>query len=381
MRIASVLLAASLAAWPAVAQPVPPLCRGEVRWAGPAPHAPITAAQLPATSWSGGPVEAQAFDEVLNRAMERMGAASMAAAVSTGGGGGWNGRRGAASQPLYWWASAGKAATATAILQMVEEGRVSLDDPVSRWVEGVPLGDRITVRMLLDHTSGLYSYNEAASVRAGSRRLTLAQQLAVAAEEGSLFCPGQAWRYSNTNYALLGAVIEAVDGKPLHQALTARITDRLGLRDFRFMDPEGALDDMVPLGTPDASQGEVVVDPRWVGGAGPVLASPEAMIAFLDGLLTGRLVKPETVLAMLERSWPMFGPIQHYGLGLMVYEVPGPDGAEPATWIGHSGGAPGVKAVIAWSPRDRAYAAVALTGPGSAEAVANALLMTAGGRR
>lgn len=380
MRIASVLLAASLAAWPALAQPAPPLCRGEVRWHGPAPHAPITPTQLPGTAWSRGPVEAPAFEAVLNRAIERMGSVSMAAAVSTEGGV-WSGRLGEAPQPLYWWASAGKAATATAILQLVEEGRVSLDDPVSRWVEGVPLGDRITVRMLLDHTSGLFSFNEAASMRSDPRRLTLAEKLALAAAEGSLFCPGQAWRYSNTNYALLGAIVEAVDGKPLHQALTVRIADRLGLKDFRFLDPEGSLEDMVPIPAPVAEQGETFVDPRWVGGAGPVLASPEAMVAFLDGLLTGRLVKRETVLLMLARPWPMFDPIQNYGLGLMVYEVPGPEGAGVTPWIGHSGGAAGIKAVVAWSPRDRAYAAVALTGPGSAEAVANALLMTAGGRR
>lgn len=380
MRIASIVSAVLLAAWPAVAQPAPPLCRGEVRWAGSAPHAPILSDQLPGGGLSADVIENPGFDGVLDQAMGRMGAASMAAAVATGDGL-WAGRRGVAQQPLYWWASAGKAATATAVLQMVEEGRVSLDDPVSRWVEGVPLGDRITVRMLLDHTSGLFSFNEAASMRSDPRRLTLAEKLALAAEEGSLFCPGQAWRYSNTNYALLGAIVEAVDGKPLHQALTVRITERLGLRDFRFMDPEAPLDDMVPIPAPDAAQGETFVDPRWVGGAGPVLASPEAMIAFLDGLLTGRLVKPETVLAMLERSWPMFGPIQHYGLGLMVYEVPGPDGSGLTTWVGHSGGAAGIKAVVAWSPRDRAYAGVALTGPGSAEAVANALLMSAGGRR
>jgi D-alanyl-D-alanine carboxypeptidase len=95
-------------------------------------------------------------------------------------------------------------------------------------------------------------------------------------------------------------------------------------------------------------------------------------------VLTGRLLPTERVRSTLDLPWPMFDQPMAYGQGLMLYEVPEP--GRPLTWIGHSGGASGVKAAMVWSPVDQAYAAVALTGPGSAEAAANALLRTRGRR-
>ncbi|WP_420471188.1 serine hydrolase domain-containing protein [Brevundimonas sp. FT23042] len=304
------------------------------------------------------------------RARTAMGALTLTAAVADDNGV-WSGRQGEGAHPLHWWASAGKMATAIAVLQMVEEDRVSLDDPVSRWIEGVPLGDRITVRMLLDHTSGLFSANEAPPVRAAPRYRTLPELVEVARAEGSLFCPGESWRYSNTNYWLLGGIIETVDGVPLAEALDRRVIQRAGLRDIRILSPTDTLADVAPAGPPNIEAGEIAANPAWVGAAGPLVATPEAMIGLLHALLSGRLLKPETVQTQLAEAWPMFGQPQFYGLGLMAYEPPDRAGA---LWVGHSGGAPGARAIVVWSPTDQAFAAVALTGAGSPEAVANRLL-------
>lgn len=367
-----------LAQTPSDAPPQPPLCEGSITRLGPPPLAVPEADLWPASTFVATGREDAALDDVLTRASGAMGAQSMGAAVLDADGL-WSGRTGANDAPLFWWASAGKLAVAVAVLQLVEERTVSLDDPVSRWVDGVPLGERITLGMLLDHTSGLYSSNEAASVRADPRLRTIDELVAVARDEGSLFCPGQGWRYSNTNYWLLGAVLEAVEGQPLDQILTRRIVERAGLSGVRFVTPDDAVSDMQPLPPPDVARGEVVVHPAWVGAAGPMLATPEGAVSLLQAVLTGRLLPTERVRSMLDLPWPMFDQPMAYGRGLMLYQVPEP--GRPLTWVGHSGGASGVKAALVWSPVDQAYAAVVLTGPGSAEAAANALLRTRGRRQ
>ena len=367
-----------LAQTPSGAAPRPPLCEGAITRLGPPPLAAPAAGLWPASPFEATGREDAALDDVLTRAAGAMGAQSMGGAVLDADGL-WSGRTGANDAPLFWWASAGKLAVAVAVLQLVEEGAVSLNDPVSLWGEGVPLGERITLGMLLDHTSGLYSSNEAASVRADPRLRSINELVAVAREEGSLFCPGQGWRYSNTNYWLLGAVLEAVEAQPLDRILTLRIVERGGLSGVRFVSADDFVSDMQPLPPPDSAGGEVEVHPGWVGAAGPMLATPEGAVSLLQAVLTGRLLPTERVRSMLDLPWPMFDQPMAYGRGLMLYEVPEP--GRPLTWLGHSGGASGVKAAMVWSPVDQAYAAVALTGTGSAEAVANALLRTRGRRQ
>jgi D-alanyl-D-alanine carboxypeptidase len=96
------------------------------------------------------------------------------------------------------------------------------------------------------------------------------------------------------------------------------------------------------------------------------------MIVFLQAWLEGRVVSRAMAARLLERPYPMFDTGTYYGLGLMLYDVP--DGPGRLYWIGHSGGAPGVNAVVAWSPQDRAFVAAAVTGQGASAAFANAAL-------
>lgn len=377
-KILALILAAVALPTVAQAQPHPPECIGDLSRLGAPPRAAPAEDVYPVERFEGPARLDTAMDQTLVRAQTAMHPLSLGAAVLDADGL-WTGRVGPQTAPLYWWASAGKLAVAVAVLQLVEEGRLSLDDPASRWVPGVPFGDRTTIRMLLDHTSGLYSANEAEDVRSDPRHRDLQELMAVASREGNLFCPGQAWRYSNTNYWVLAGVLEAIEGEPLPAILTRRIVERADLSGIRFIAADDPLTDMEPLGPVEAGGNEVAAHPAWVGGAGPMLATPEGATRFLQAVLTGSLLAPATVRAMLAQSWRMFDEPMYYGLGLMLYEPPG---RQPGmVWIGHSGGAPGVKAAVVWSPTDQAYAAVALTGPGSAEAVANALLATRGRRR
>jgi D-alanyl-D-alanine carboxypeptidase len=97
--------------------------------------------------------------------------------------------------------------------------------------------------------------------------------------------------------------------------------------------------------------------------AGNIVASPQDMVRFLAAVLDGRLIPGEALTAM-GNLYPMFDERLYYGLGLMVYDLP------ETTWVGHSGGIPGAKAIIVYSIENRNYAAVALTGEGSAESIA-----------
>ncbi|UXI65874.1 serine hydrolase domain-containing protein [Tahibacter amnicola] len=307
----------------------------------------------------------------MQKALTATRATAMTVAVKAPGRGTWQARHpGSGPEMLHYWASAGKSFVAVAVMQLMEEGKLALTDPISRWVENVPNGEMITVEMLLSHTSGLYSYNEDPAFRAVRRRLSATEVVTIAREHGPLFCPGTNWRYSNTGYTLLGAVIEAVEGKPLEQALTERVVARLKHGRVRTIVREDALAD---IASPASTTDEPAVDPRTPGASGPIAADAEGMVAFESALLQGHLVRLESLRLMYSRLYPMFGQPMSYGMGVMAYEIPSTQG-DPAIWIGHSGGAPGVKAVVAYSLADNAYVAVALTGDGSAEATANLLI-------
>ena len=351
-------------------------CDRPAVYAGPPLHAPLRPQDAPrgeALAGAVAPEVAGRLQAALARGLAASpGVKSIAVAVAAPGRGGWSGGRPAPDDPvaaLPYWASAGKMFTAVVVLQLAQEGKLSLDDPVSRWVAGVPNGEVVTVQHLLAHTSGLFSVNEDRELRRRGKAIGFEETVRVAARHGAMFCPGERWRYSNTGYTLLGRIIEQTDGRPYAEAVRARILAPLGLQAARVLGTGDSLAEVVPPRSQNPA--EPSLDPTSPGPAGPMAASPEDMITFLDALLAGRLL-PQPVPRMGAQLYPMFDPGAFYGLGLMVYDVTEPGGR--LFWVGHSGGAPGVSAIVVWSPRQAAFAAVALSGEGSAAAFANALL-------
>jgi D-alanyl-D-alanine carboxypeptidase len=336
----------------------------EVFTSGPAQLPPVAAAPPAA-----GPVDAATqdrLDEALDMAMARSGALAISAAVIGPDGRVWEGRRGAQVRPLAAWASAGKTVTAIAILQLAEAGRLSLDAPVATWVEGVPNGEVVTVRHLLEHTSGLFSANEDRVFRRNPRILTLDEELAIVRRHGAMFCPGAAWRYSNSNYALLGAILERVEGRPYAEVVKSRVFDPLGLSDMRVATARDALDDVTAAGPPGPD--DIPWDPRRAGPAGGVVAPALEMAMLWRGLLDGRLIGRDSLREAFARMYPMFGRPESYGLGVMAYRLP------DRLLLGHSGGGGGLTAVVLHDPETRAYVAVSVSGERGAEVTANLLL-------
>lgn len=362
-RIFVKLAILALLSVPADAQDCPAYAGETLRAIGPG----FTAAE-PFPDTSIPPERAPALNAALDRAREATSAPAIGAAVLTRDGL-WVSEQG---DQLFAWASVTKLITATIIQQLVAEGALGLDDPVARYINGVPRGDAITIRMLLAHTSGLRSANEIVQEQGLPFPATLAEELALVTEAGPLFCPGSQWRYSNTGYGLLGAIIEELDGGYYAASVQRRIAEALGLGSLRIVTDihDSGFAALAP------AEGSRPIHPSQAGAAGALVATPHDMARFLAHLLEGTVLAPETVALMGQTTYPMFDAYTFYGLGLMAYRFPDENGGI-GQWIGHSGGVPGAKAVIAFDQLTGNIAVVALTGDGSAEATANLLLRTA----
>lgn len=349
----------------------PVTCTVRAPYAGRPLHAAIAVAAAPGalTDTAFDAATVQRLDDTFARIRSATAAPAIGAALAVPGKGFWSAASTPEDAPLLYWASAGKLFTAVVVLQLAEEGKLSLDAPVSRWIAEVPNGDVITVRDLLAHTSGLFSANEDLKARQQPRYRSAGENLAIARRHGAIFCAGENWRYSNTGYDLLGEIVHKVDGRHLAQAITARIIDKLGLKHTRALAPDS---DIAAIAALQTAKNDKPIDPRWPGAAGPIAADAPDMVRFLAALLNRELVSAKTLGDMSATLYPMFDAGTFYGLGLMAFDVP--DGDQRLQWIGHAGGTPGAGALLIYSPEDQAFAAVALTGDGSAAAAVNAVM-------
>jgi D-alanyl-D-alanine carboxypeptidase len=218
-----------------------------------------------------------------------------------------------------------KTFVATVVLELAAEGKLGLDDPVERWLPGlVPDGAAITLRQLLNHSSGLFDYADdqpfiAKETANPSLHWTPLELLGVAFVHPPNFPAGSAWAYSNTGYILLGLVIEAVTGEKLDQVLDERIFRPLRLRATSFpsdksIQPpvahgyylrDGNLKDLTP-----------VLDPSVAWAAGQMVSRVADLSTFFAALLQGRLVPAPFLSEMKPASPPRSGWAP--GLGLLT---------------------------------------------------------------
>ncbi|MFF5178227.1 serine hydrolase domain-containing protein [Micromonospora sp. NPDC000316] len=235
-----------------------------------------------------------------------------------------------------------KSFTAVVVLQLVGEGRIDLDGTVEHYLPGVVRdngndGSRITVRQLLQQTSGLPDYDDVLFTKSQDlidkshsyyepRRLVDA-----ALTSAPHFPPGEKWEYSNTNYVLAGLIVEQVTERPIGEEITNRIIRPLGLRDtywpgvgeqsLRGTHPHGYV--AVAPGTPWVDVTEM--DPSLGWAAGQLVSTPDELRTFFDALVGGRLLKPAQQAALTTTvPAPGFEPSGEYayGLGVARYELP-----------------------------------------------------------
>lgn len=320
------------------------------------------------------------LDHAVDWILERTKAPGITAAVGIPGKGLWSTDRGTAGvaeieplakRPLFHWASVGKAFTAIVVLQLVEEARLRLDDLLARWFPDFPSAAWITIDHLLTHTSGIYSFQADPGFRARRGFWSPAELVELAASHEPEFCPGERWGYSNTGYVLLARIVERIEGRPFHQVVTRRVIEPLGLTHTRALSPEESPPELTTghvNGRPDTD-----FEPSTPFGAGIIVGAAGDLVAFWQAYLAGRLARPETVRLAFSSLYPMFDSQElYYGRGVMIHAFE--DKGRRETWQAHSGGTPGLKAVVARDIGTGIYVAVALSGPVSAEASANRLL-------
>jgi D-alanyl-D-alanine carboxypeptidase len=260
-----------------------------------------------------------------------------------------------------------KTFVAAVVLQLAAEGVLRLDDSVERWLPGVvPNGGAITLRQLLNHTSGIYDYtNDFELLRTFvSNRLKVwapSELVAMATRHQPLFAPGTSWAYSNTGYILLGLVVEHATGTTLAEQLRRRIFEPLALTRTSFPDvptlarpfahgylrPGNGL-----IATPGGRPADITVySPSWAWAAGALVSTAADLARFYGALLAGELL-PAAQLGAMEATVPA-GTEGEYGLGLMT--VPLSCGA---AW-GHGGLVFGYTA-LSFASRDGRHQAVVL---------------------
>ncbi|MFI8822486.1 serine hydrolase domain-containing protein [Streptomyces sp. NPDC053431] len=249
-----------------------------------------------------------------------------------------------------------KTFTATVLLQLQAEGRLDLDDPVEKWLPGVVRGHghdgrKITVRQLLNHTSGIYSYTEDPAFQEkvfGPGFLqhrydtwTPKQLVAVAMAHEPDFAPGTAWNYSNTNFVLAGMVVERVTGRPYGTAVENRIIKPLKLRatsvpgtDSRMPRPNSPAYSKLSRETGGPTYEVGALNPSIAGAAGEMVSDANDLQTFYRALLKGRLLpaaemKEMTDTVQISPELPGVG----YGLGLMRQKL----SCGKEVW-GHGGG-------------------------------------------
>ncbi|MEU5646160.1 serine hydrolase domain-containing protein [Streptomyces milbemycinicus] len=244
--------------------------------------------------------------------------------------------------------SAAKTFTATVVLQLVGEGRMSLEDTVEQWLPGVVRGNdndgsQITVRQLLQHTSGIRdvlpeipALNSADGYRADRFRTYTPEELVrLAIQHRPNFPPGEGWSYSNTNYTLAGMIIHEVTGRSWAQEVNDRIIRPLGLRDTSM---PGAFPSILgPHAHSYAAFGThtrtdvTVLNSSMAVGSGSIISTTHDLNRFYTALLGGRLLAPAQLEEMTTtKPAPELGV--RYGLGLG--EIPLSCGG---SYFGHPG--------------------------------------------
>jgi D-alanyl-D-alanine carboxypeptidase len=261
-------------------------------------------------------------------------------------------------------ASNTKMFTAVVVLQLVGEGRVRLDAPVETYLPGVVRGAggidgrRITVRQLLQQTSGLPDYDDVIFedfVGALHTYWEPYELLKVAFARKPEARPGEKFVYSNTNYILAGLVVQKVTGRPVGEQITSRIIEPLGLRKtywpgdgettIRGTHPRGYLPADPPVDVTEADQ-----SPAWSAGA--LVGTPSDVNRFLAGLLGGRLLRPAELAEMRKTvDAPGFDTVggSRYGLGIATFAL----SCGGVAWT-HGGVAPGYVTHVGIAPSGRA---------------------------
>ncbi|MEV6425522.1 serine hydrolase domain-containing protein [Streptomyces sp. NPDC051662] len=240
-----------------------------------------------------------------------------------------------------------KTFTAVVVLQLVAEGKIGLNATVDTYLPGLVRGQdidgrRITVRQLLQHTSGLPEYEDLVVDGILQHRYFEPRDLLdIAFQRKADFSPGTKWAYSNTNYVVAGLIVQKVTGRPLAEEMDRRVIKRIGLRHTYFPAP-GDMTIREPhpqgyhrdsAGAPPRDVTEIDASAGWA--AGQMISTNSDLNRFFTALLAGRLL-PAAQLRQMRTTVPIGDTGAGYGLGLMSRPL-----SCGGVYWGHGGDIPG----------------------------------------
>ncbi|HEX8866283.1 MAG TPA: serine hydrolase domain-containing protein [Lentzea sp.] len=253
-----------------------------------------------------------------------------------------------------------KSFTSTVVLQLVGEGKIELDAPVDRYLPGL-VDSRVTVRHLLQHTSGLFNYTNAIGFSPQDfepiryKHWTPAEIIAISTSKPLQFEPGTKWEYNNTGFVILGQLIEKITKQPYERTVQQRVLRRLHLSDTTFPgdDPNIYGPHAHSYGLVNGKPTDTTrFNPSVFWAVGDVVTTTRDLDTFYTALIGGKLLKPAQQ-AELTKTTPVS---PQYGLGLFVQQTPC-----GTTVLGHTGSVPGFGSYAFYSPDLRRRAEVSAT--------------------
>jgi D-alanyl-D-alanine carboxypeptidase len=278
-----------------------------------------------------------------------------------------DGKRPVPADGLFRMGSATKIFTATTVLHLVGEGRIKLDEPIATYLPGLlPRENDITVRMILRHTAGLPNYTDTPELPTAGEpylklrfsRFTDERLLAFALAKPMDFEPGARFSYSNTGYVVAGMLIKAVTGNTWQSEVTKRVIEPLGLRDTSAPVYSTSIPGRHAHGYVKKSTGQYVdvsrLNPSIAGAGGAMITTTADLTAFLDGLVSGKILKPAQ-FAEMNKSVFVNEQLGAYGLGLRVVST-----SCGRQIIGHTGGIPGYTTAAFTTPDGRTKLALSV---------------------
>jgi CubicO group peptidase (beta-lactamase class C family) len=251
---------------------------------------------------------------------------------------------------IYEIGSLTKQFTSAAIMKLVEQGRLKLDDDMSKYVPQFPLqGKKVTIRHLLNHTSGIHSYTSSpAWSKTWSETLSPDAIVKFVAADTFDFAPGTAYRYNNTGYVLLGMIIEKVTGKKYATYLDEQFFKPLGLKSTSYC-PTRPTDPAFALGYsrgPNGPIGATFLDLSHPFSAGALCSTVGDFVRWQRALDAGKVVSRASYALMTTADTLNSGAKINYGFGLVPADVNG------RRAVSHTGGINGFSTVAHYIPDD-----------------------------
>ncbi len=234
----------------------------------------------------------------------------------------------------------------TVLLQLVDEGLINLDDPLSKYFPNFPRADEVSIEMLTNMKSGIYNYTESENfslkmLKNPTHFWLPAELISIAAEQSYYFKPGTDFNYSNTNTIMLGDIIEMIIGNSLENEISERILGKLGLDNTKYLNGGVEIPGYHPRAyykgvyDPDFIECSQWLDCSWAGAAGSMVSNLFELKTYARALVDGYFLSNELQQCRLEAHEISRSKLK-YGMGIFDYD----------SFYGHNGGYPGFSSLM-----------------------------------